>query len=147
LFKEALLAIHLLRGARRCGRRQQRQWQLYHQAAAVVLTRLLEAWLKLRKEASDWIAYTCLRHALQRAWQTVFGPAAPVLELLEEKDMPLWVEVETFQVMTEMARRGHRRAPASLARMVAEWQRGNLPPPAPPPGVDWPERHTVRFKV
>jgi hypothetical protein len=147
LFQEALVAAHLLRGARRSARRQQGQWQLYQQAAAVVFTRLLEVWLKLRKETSDWIAYACLRHALKRVWQALFGQAAPVPACIDEQDLPLWIEVEAFQVMTDMAKRGHTRAPAALARVVAEWQRGNLPPPAPPQSQPWPERHTVRFKV
>ncbi len=148
LFKEALLAVHLLRGARRCGRRQQGQWQLYHQAAAIVMTRILEAWLKLRKETSDWMAHACLRHALQRVWQALFGLETPVSELLDEQDMPQWIEVEVLDVMTDMAKRGHTRAPAMLARVVAAWQKGNLPKRPPKTGVkDWPEGKIVRFRV
>jgi hypothetical protein len=147
VFQEALLAAHLLRGARRFGRRQQLQWAQYHQAAGIVLSRLLEVWLKLRKETSPCIAYTCLRWALRKVWQALFGAEAPLLDLLQEQDMPQWVEVETLDVMTEMARRGHTRTPEALAHVVAEWQRGNLPQRPPKHCVEWPEGDIVRFKV
>jgi hypothetical protein len=147
-FKEALEAEHLLRGSRRAARRQQAQWQLCHQAIAFVLTRILEAWLKLSRETSDWIVYTCLLHALQRAWRALFGPDTPVPDLLQEQDLPRWLEVETLQVMTDMAKRGHTCPPEALAKLVTEWQRDNLPQRPPEAGVkDWPEGHLVRFKV
>jgi hypothetical protein len=148
LLEEAMLAIHLLRGARMYAHRRHSLWQLYHQNAAIALSRLYTTWLKLRKETSLWMAHTCLRWALGEAWQTVFGPKAELPERLQAQDMPLWAEWETFEVLKELTQKApHAKVPRPFVPVVAEWQRGNLPPPRPPVGEDWPEAFLARFKV
>jgi hypothetical protein len=148
LLKEALVVIHLFRGARIYAHPHNSDWQLYHQHGAVALSRLAVTWLKLRKATSPYMAYTCLRWALGEAWKTLFGPKAELLEKLKAQDMPLWAEWETFEVLSKLTREArHARAPRPFQPIVAQWQRGNLPTPRPPQGEAWPEAHTVRFKV
>jgi hypothetical protein len=109
---------------------------------------LYTVWLRLRKETSVWMAYTCLRWALGEAWKVLFGPHAELPEKLKEKDMPLWAEHETLEVLTKLVKRvPHARVPKPFLKVMAQWQKGNLPPPRPPLGEDWPEAHTSRFKV
>jgi hypothetical protein len=148
LLQEALVVIHLLRGARFYAHIHSPLWQLYHQHAGIALSRLYTVWLRLRKETTPWIAYLCLRWALGEAWQVLFGPKAPLPEKLDEQDMPLWAEVETFEVLSQLTRKvPHARVPKPLLKVVWEWTHGNPPPPRPPVGEDWPEAFTVRFKV
>ncbi len=148
LLQEALVVIHLLRGARFYAHSHSPLWQLYHQHAGIALSRLYTVWLRLRKETTPWMAYLCLRWALGEAWQTLFGPKAELPEKLDAQDMPLWAEWETFEVLRELTRQvPHARVPRPLLKVVHEWTHGNPPPPRPPEGEDWPEAYTVRFKV
>jgi hypothetical protein len=146
LYEELRLAVHLLRGARWYARRQQALWQSYHQAAAIVLSRVLVIWLRLRKETSPWVAYACLRTALRQVWRLLFGERTALPDVLEEQSVSVWTEAETLEVFAHMAKRGHTRAPRALAGIVAEWQRGNLPV-LPREGEVWPEAHVTRFRV
>jgi hypothetical protein len=137
-----------LRGARFYAHIRSPLWQLYHQHAGIALSRLYTMWLRLRKETTPWIAYTCLRWALGEAWRVLFGPKAALPEKLDEQDMPLWAEWGTFEVLSKLTQKvWHAKVLRPLLKVVDEWQGGNPQPPRPPEGEDWPEALTVRFKV
>lgn len=147
LLKEVLVVIHLLRGARYFAHLHNPIWQLYHQHAAIALSRLYTTWLKLRQETSPWVASTCLRWALGEAWKTLFGPTADLPERLKEQDVPLWAEWEAYEVVSDPRRAARdMRIPRPLEPLVAQWRRHYLPL-RPPAGEAWPEAHTSRFKV
>jgi hypothetical protein len=127
LLDDVLLVVRLLRGAIYSYGKRDSHWQLYHQAAAVVLTRLFVLWVELRRATDGWVAQVCLRWALRETWKTLFGADVALPELL----MPVRMTVQRErEVLHLLIKKGHVREPvrpAPLAEIMARWAAGDLP--------------------
>jgi hypothetical protein len=85
--EELRLLIRLLLAAQRAcwGAPTGTDWQECHQAAAVVLVRVMQICARLRERGSRFLAEECLREQARALWEELFGPGTLILA-------PTWVE-------------------------------------------------------
>jgi hypothetical protein len=146
LLADALLVARLLRGALFYFGKRDPHWQLFHQAAAVVLTRLFVLWVELRHTTDGWVAQVCLRWALRQTWQTLFGAELALPDLLQPVRMTVQREREVLRLLIKKGHADEAVLPEPLAEVLRCWQAGDLPPAAPPRGAGR-EPVLVRFWV
>ena len=116
-------------------------WAGYHQAAAVVLSRVYDILALLLARTDWWYLEVCLRAAFRQIWEELFGLGIPLPSLLRKKPLPRWQERLLLEWMTRAEREARCLArlrkqpyvppkpPRPFAEVLAAWQAGDLPPP------------------
>ncbi len=128
LEQEFPLLLRLLRCARRFFWQRSLLWQACLQAAAIVLSRILLLWMHLRRLIGGWCAEVCLRAALRKTWELLFGTRLPLPDLLKKLPMTLRRERKTLRMFIEEGKNAQALPPEPFAELVARWQAGLLPP-------------------
>jgi hypothetical protein len=123
---ELRLLIRLLRAAQQIFRRAplSEEWLPAHQAAMVVLLRLVQISAELRQRGSRFLAEECLRHQARVVWNELFAripPPEPARKWLQPmREIKLWGKYRMTRHLLREQEAG-RPIPAPVAERFQVW--------------------------
>ncbi len=131
LLDELPLLIRLMRKAQRAYWKSNPLWKVCHQAAAIVLLRIVRMCKTLRRQSTAWFTHVCLRWAFRVVWGNLFAGDNRRSPEAEEQLKPLPMTVSHERAaFAFLMREGRESAepPPPFELVLARWLVGDLPP-------------------